>query len=67
MLFVIKTMTPHLVAIHSLRAEAEEFATKAEMMGVDMPRDSWLDMNAIPLKTLTYSKAEPTLAGELNV
>ncbi|KAJ2927382.1 hypothetical protein H1R20_g9712, partial [Candolleomyces eurysporus] len=56
---VFNAMAPHLIAIHNLRAEAKEFAKKAEILGVEKLRDSSLDMDVVAVKTLAYSKDEP--------
>ncbi|KAJ2923573.1 hypothetical protein H1R20_g13525, partial [Candolleomyces eurysporus] len=66
-LFAIKVMAPHLIAIHNLRAEAREFARKAEMVVRDKLRDSSLDMDIVAVKTLAYSQDEPAPGGELKV
>ncbi|KAJ2927384.1 hypothetical protein H1R20_g9714, partial [Candolleomyces eurysporus] len=55
---VFSAMAPHLIAIHNLRAEAKEFARKAEVVVIDKLRDSSLDMDAVAIKTLAYSKDE---------
>ncbi|KAJ2936195.1 hypothetical protein H1R20_g900, partial [Candolleomyces eurysporus] len=57
---VFSAMAPHLIAIHNLRAEAREFARKAEMVVSDKLRDSSLDMDVVAVKTLAYSQDEPT-------
>ncbi|RXW15487.1 hypothetical protein EST38_g10367 [Candolleomyces aberdarensis] len=56
---VFNAMAPHLIAIHNLRAEAKEFAKKAEIFAVEKLRDSSLDMDVVAVKTLAYSKDEP--------
>ncbi|KAJ2933697.1 hypothetical protein H1R20_g3467, partial [Candolleomyces eurysporus] len=49
-------MAPHLIAIHHLRAEAKEFARKAETAIVEKFRDSSLDTDIVAVKTLAYSQ-----------
>ena len=63
----MKAMAPHLIAIHNLRAEAREFMRKAETVVVDKFRHSSLDMDAVAVSTLTYSKDEHNLSSELKV
>jgi hypothetical protein len=53
----MKAMAPVLIAIHNLRAEAK--ARKAETEVIDKFKHSSLDMDAVAISTLTYSKDEP--------
>ncbi|RXW13464.1 hypothetical protein EST38_g12392 [Candolleomyces aberdarensis] len=55
---VFSVMAPHLIAIHHLRAEAKEFARKAETAISEKLRDSLLDTDTVAVKTLAHSQGE---------
>ena len=63
----LKAMAPALIAIHNLRAGANEFARRAEAVVIDKFTHSSLDMDAVAISTLTYSKGDPDHSSELKV
>ncbi|KAJ2918070.1 hypothetical protein MD484_g2332, partial [Candolleomyces efflorescens] len=64
---LFSVMAPVLIAIHNLRAEANEFARKAETVVIDKSRNSSLDMDAVAISSLTYSKERLGRPSELKV